>query len=1108
MATLARLGIIITADDRTTPALKNTTSALRKLGKQAKETGEWLSTRVSLPLIGLGAVAVKTASDLNESMSKTNVVFGDAAAGVIEWSEQSATAFGMSQRAALETAATFGNLFGGMGVSQTAAAEMSESIVQLAADLSSFNNVPVDQVLQDLRSGLVGEAEPLRKYGILLDEATVAQKAMAMTGKTNAKMLTQQEKLLARNALIFEQTTTAQGDFARTSGGLANQLRILRARTEDLLAQFGTIMIPVVLRVVDVLGRLAGWVSNLSTRWKTITLIVAGVLAALGPLLFVFGQMAIAISALLPLLPALGAAFSALLGPLGLVIAAVALFAVAYSKNWLGIGDITRRVVSRVVQAFSWLLAIIRGGKGLHNAIADLPAPLQKLAILLRRIVAIGSRFVDAWRKGGPVAAFRALSRDIEKIGRTLGNLFKSIGLERFGNHVAQLFRQIGKVIRDVVKLVDDLVHGRWSAAWRDLQRLAKDAFTLFLTWLRGAPAILRDLFDLALRAIRNVDWGGVASWLLEQGGRLLRGLYEGALGFVTGTLIPWLGGLLPQVPGWIGDAAGWLWDKGTQLIGGLWDGIRHIWNTKLKDFFGNLPSKIAGLFPEDAASRLWGTGKKLLGGLWDGISWTWDNVVKPFFSGIVDRVVGAMPSVMNLLSPLINAGKAILNGIWSGVTWVWDNVVKPFFSGIVDAIFAVIPGWDAILSVLKPVGENLIKAIAEGINAAWSMIVGIFTEIGQKIGEALDAIGKVIDKLTDLKNLAGEVWDKLQDIAGWVGGKLGIGGGDGDGEQPAMPQLGVVPFAGEGTLEDIRQWVADVQSEFAKLSPWLIPAATGQGAVGAVASMTPASFDGSTVLTSIQTWATSVKTEFETMKSGVWDLLGLMALDVDIQFGVAKANAIARTFELARGVENELIILRDSAKSLAEAARKNIVDGFSGMGRTLTQGEGHFVVLRLDIVEALTRTATEAGAAASGVRRAIVGAFANMYGEGFAIGSALGRGINDGIAWWISAIAATAANAVIVAIQAAKNAAGIASPSKVMMTLGEQLMSGLAVGIDRATDRAALAMSGAMGAVVAPAATAGGRGFINYGTVNIHAANPADFYDQIRTWEASGARR
>lgn len=205
--------------------------------------------------------SIDAASNLAEQQSKNRAVFKDSSQEVIDWSRTTAASIGIAQDAALEATGTFGNLFSTVGLAPDVSAQMSRALVQLAADLASFNNASPEDALEAIRSGLIGEAEPLRRYGVLLSETRVQQQALADTGKTSVKSLTDQEKALARYEIILRDTAPAQGDFARTSQGLANQTRVLKAQLRDVSAAFGGILIPKLLETV-------GAVNDLAEAWK------------------------------------------------------------------------------------------------------------------------------------------------------------------------------------------------------------------------------------------------------------------------------------------------------------------------------------------------------------------------------------------------------------------------------------------------------------------------------------------------------------------------------------------------------------------------------------------------------------------------------------------------------------------------------------------------------------------------------------------------------------------------------------------------------------------------------------------------------------------------
>ena len=184
---------------------------LRDLGGQMTGLGKKFALAATLPILALGAASLNAASDLNESLSKTNIVFGQHAAAIEGWSTTTADAMGISQQAALEAAGTYGNLFQALGVTQEAAAAMSPEIVGLAADLASFNNQNPEEVLNALRAGLTGEAEPLKRFGIALRAADVDARAVAMGMVDASGAVTEAGRIQARYAIIMEQSSLAQG---------------------------------------------------------------------------------------------------------------------------------------------------------------------------------------------------------------------------------------------------------------------------------------------------------------------------------------------------------------------------------------------------------------------------------------------------------------------------------------------------------------------------------------------------------------------------------------------------------------------------------------------------------------------------------------------------------------------------------------------------------------------------------------------------------------------------------------------------------------------------------------------------------------------------------
>lgn len=264
------------------------------------KTGKDLTRNVTLPLAGLAIAANKSitdASNLAEAQSKVNAVFKTQAKDVLAWSKTMSGSFGVSTRAAAEAAGTYGNLFQAFGIGEKESAKMSKKLVELAADMASFNNVPIDEALTALRSGLSGETEPLKRFGVALNDVRLRQEAAALGLGTYTGMLPVAVKAQAAYALILRDTALQQGDVARTAGGLANQKKFLAAQVEDLSGSFGAVLMPVMINVVGVLrNSVLPQIQKLIEAFKTlspnaiVTATEIGLFAAaLGPAMVAMG---------------------------------------------------------------------------------------------------------------------------------------------------------------------------------------------------------------------------------------------------------------------------------------------------------------------------------------------------------------------------------------------------------------------------------------------------------------------------------------------------------------------------------------------------------------------------------------------------------------------------------------------------------------------------------------------------------------------------------------------------------------------------------------------------------------------------------------------------
>ncbi len=202
--------------------------------------------------------AVDSAGTLNETISKIGQVFGKSATGVNAMAEDMAKQFGSVKTETLDAAAAFGLIAQGAGLTESASAKLSVSLVRLADDAASFYDKPLDVALQKLRSGLVGEAEPLREFGVLLSETAVKARALKDGAVLVNGELSETDKVMTRVKLIQEGLAKAMGDHERTMPGYKNQVKLLTGQFEELKTSIGEIAIGPATTGVGFLSEVVG----------------------------------------------------------------------------------------------------------------------------------------------------------------------------------------------------------------------------------------------------------------------------------------------------------------------------------------------------------------------------------------------------------------------------------------------------------------------------------------------------------------------------------------------------------------------------------------------------------------------------------------------------------------------------------------------------------------------------------------------------------------------------------------------------------------------------------------------------------------------------------
>lgn len=328
---------------------KDIGNKMKSIGSSMTSVGKTMTAAVTLPIAAAGGAAVKLASDYKESLNKVDVAFGNSSKQVIAFGDTALKSFGMSKGTALEMTSVFGDMGTSLGLSQEAAANMSTTLAGLAGDLSSFKNISLEESQNALKGIFTGETESLKGLGIVMNQSTLDAFALSNGFGKTTKDMTEAEKVSLRYAFVMDATKNAQGDFARTSDGTANSMKIFKETIKELGIAIGEKLLPVITPIVQKITEWVAKFGELDSKTQTIILVIAGVLAAIGPLLVMIGTI---ITAVGTISVALGAVSLPLIGIIAAIVAVIAVGVLLY-KNWDVIKEKAKEVWDEVKETFT-----------------------------------------------------------------------------------------------------------------------------------------------------------------------------------------------------------------------------------------------------------------------------------------------------------------------------------------------------------------------------------------------------------------------------------------------------------------------------------------------------------------------------------------------------------------------------------------------------------------------------------------------------------------------------------------------------------------------------------------------------------------------------------
>ena len=734
-----------------------------------------------------GSQAIQTASDLEEVQNVVDVSFGSMANEVEAFAKTAIQSFGMSELTAKQTASTFMAMANGMGLALKDGKNMSLQLTALAGDMASFYNVRQDVAQTALNSIFTGETESLKKFGIVMTEANLSAFALSKGITKSYSAMSQAEKVALRYHYVLKSTANAQGDFARTSGSWANQVRILKEQFNQLLGILGKGLIQVLTPIVQVLNKL---LSYLIAIGNAIAKLFGG-----GKITSISNTLANASGSAGDLKDNIGDTSGSLedannnAKKLQKTIASFDELNVLNSKNTSsssGSGGTGGGGISGELEIPDYTTQVEEGslklGK-LGETLANLAKSFARLA------KSLGDVLIPAFE-----AFYKtALERAIKAIGDLINEMLKFLGgeLDKWSDWLTKNKDQIvifatnlGRIVEPLALIVSEILRVAWEALATALTLIGNAvraiADAIINMDLKDISTILSILLAITsikagvevgkmFRSMNNDIDGNLIDKLaylegyLTGDGKLSVGLtkfgnkFKSVFAKIGASLSPITSGAMTAFSATLNQigASGGALTKLKATLAGIGGGVKGLFTILKANPVGAIITAIGLVIT--ALIHLWNTNE----GFRNWVTEFYNGCIKPIFERI-GKIISDLWN--NHLKPLWEKLKPGITSIWETIKTVWDAIANliggiiVFLSPIISAILELVSGsietWAEMVGSLADVLSGIIDFIAGVFTGDWERVWNGLKEIFTGIWDGMKAVARHgVNILVDIVN-------------------------------------------------------------------------------------------------------------------------------------------------------------------------------------------------------------------------------------------------------------------------------------------------------------------------------------------------------------------
>lgn len=823
---MAADGSVIIDTRMDTSGVQNGVSAIRQsfngLGSVVKKIGVLIGGAFAIgKLAQFGKECVELGSNLAEVQNVVDVTFTTMSDKVNEFAKNAMTSAGLSETMAKQYVGTFGAMSKSFGFSEAQAYDMSTALTQLTGDVASFYNISQDLAYIKLKSVFTGETETLKDLGVVMTQSALDQFALANGyGKTTSAM-TEQEKVALRLAFVQKQLSAASGDFIRTSGSWANQVRVMQLQLQSLKATVGQGLINLFTPVLRVINILLGKLATLANAFKSFTELITGKKSS--------GQT--------------GTSGAGLAGTDAIADTADQYGNAADNAEKLAdatndTADATKKATKAAKGYLSPLDEInnystnksadssskVPGATGGladqmkdavqnvdYGKVAEGETVLDKMSKPLKKIIdrfkqlakLIAKGFWDGLGDYEPI--FDGIKKDLDSIWKSLKDIFTDPEVTKAANNFLDSFayaigQVAGSFARIGLTIAQNIIGGIEKFLSQNVQRIKNYLIDMFnigseIAQIGGNLAVaFADVFSVfggetaqQITADLIGIFAEIGMALTETAAKLgrdilnmiaqpfidnkdiLKSAIEGSLGVIETVT----SGVLTVVQN-LSDAISRLYDEHVKpLFDSIANGLSSIfetlitgYNTYILPVLQGLAEQFKGLLEGplgDAILKI----ETFLGKLIDSLKLLWESVLVPLINWIIANLLPVMAEVINVV------GTVAIKVIKSLIKIISD--VADTLSGIIDFLVGVFTGdWELAWQGIKEIADGAWSFIKDVVSGAWeiikTVIKGALSIIKSIISTAWNAIKALTSTIWNaIKKTLSGLWSSLKSTASTV---------------------------------------------------------------------------------------------------------------------------------------------------------------------------------------------------------------------------------------------------------------------------------------------------------------------------------------------------